>query len=106
MAAGRLRSVRVPDEVWDEAMARAQGEGRSLSEVIVEGLDRYRTEGTAGEAQQRAAVQVRAAMELLGVVAETLESGARGQAQDSKPARSQRGGDSSSGSAEPTASKR
>jgi hypothetical protein len=36
-----LRNVRVPDELWNAAMAEAQTEGRSLTDVIVSDLHRY-----------------------------------------------------------------
>jgi predicted HicB family RNase H-like nuclease len=36
-----LRNVRVPDELWSAAMAEAQKEGRSLTDVIVSDLHRY-----------------------------------------------------------------
>lgn len=39
-----LRAVRVPDELWNAAHARAQEEGRPLSEIIREALAVYVTE--------------------------------------------------------------
>jgi hypothetical protein len=36
-----LRNVRVPDELWNAAMAEAKAEGRSLTDVIVSDLHRY-----------------------------------------------------------------
>lgn len=36
-----LRNVRVPDELWNAAMAEAKQEGRSLTDVIVSDLHRY-----------------------------------------------------------------
>lgn len=36
-----LRNIRVPDELWDAAMAEAKGEGRSLTDVIIGDLHRY-----------------------------------------------------------------
>jgi predicted HicB family RNase H-like nuclease len=36
-----LRNVRVPDELWNAAMAEAREEGRSLTDVIVNDLHRY-----------------------------------------------------------------
>lgn len=36
-----LRNVRVPDELWNAAMAEAKKEGRSLTDVIVGDLHRY-----------------------------------------------------------------
>ncbi|MFI5783541.1 YlcI/YnfO family protein [Nocardia sp. NPDC051570] len=79
---GEGRSVRVPDEVWDAAMARAKSEGRTVSSVIVDALERYVREGDPRAAQAHVAAQVRAAMQVLGgslamldTVAATLESG-------------------------------
>jgi hypothetical protein len=37
----KLRNVRVPDELWDAAMAEAKAEGRTLTDVIVSDLHRY-----------------------------------------------------------------
>jgi hypothetical protein len=39
--AGRLRSLRIADEVWVPAMARARREGTSLTAVVVKFLTRY-----------------------------------------------------------------
>ena len=36
-----LRNVRVPDDLWSAALAKARAEGRSLSEVLVAYLRRY-----------------------------------------------------------------
>lgn len=36
-----LRNIRVPDELWDAAMAEAKTEGRTLTDVIVSDLHRY-----------------------------------------------------------------
>jgi hypothetical protein len=36
-----LRNVRVPDGLWDAALARAQSEDRALSEIIREALAAY-----------------------------------------------------------------
>ena len=36
-----LRNVRVPDDLWNAALAKARAEGRSLSEVLVAYLRRY-----------------------------------------------------------------
>lgn len=38
-----LRNVRVPDELWAAAMAEAEAEGRTLTDVIVGDLHRYVT---------------------------------------------------------------
>ncbi|CAM3951146.1 hypothetical protein NONI108955_01040 [Nocardia ninae] len=65
-----MHSVRVPDEIWQSAMSRANTEGRTLTHVIVAALDDY---AQAGDGKERAAAQVRAAMELLSVAAEALE---------------------------------
>lgn len=37
----KLRNIRVPDELWAAAMAEAQTEGRTLTDVIVSDLHRY-----------------------------------------------------------------
>lgn len=37
----KLRNVRVPDELWNAAMAEAKTEGRTLTDVIVSDLHRY-----------------------------------------------------------------
>ncbi len=41
--AGRtpVRNLRVPDDVWDTALANARAEGKKLTEVIVAYLKRY-----------------------------------------------------------------
>ena len=36
-----VRSLRVPDGVWDAAKERAQAEGRTITDVIVAALHRY-----------------------------------------------------------------
>lgn len=36
-----LRNIRVPDDLWNAAMAEAKAEGRSLTDVIVGDLHRY-----------------------------------------------------------------
>ena len=38
---GKIRTVRVPDELWDEAQEIAAERGESLSEVIRAALERY-----------------------------------------------------------------
>jgi hypothetical protein len=35
------RSVRVPDELWDAAKAKAAAEGRTITDVVVAALRRY-----------------------------------------------------------------
>lgn len=45
------RSVRVPDEVWNSAAARAAAEGRDLSEVIRTMLIEYANPTTPLERQ-------------------------------------------------------
>jgi predicted HicB family RNase H-like nuclease len=35
------RNVRVSDELWDAARAKAEAEGRNLSEIIREALQEY-----------------------------------------------------------------
>ncbi|WP_157777233.1 hypothetical protein [Nocardia terpenica] len=62
----------MPDEVWDAAMARAKGEGRTVSSVIVDALEWYVREGSVGEA--RTAAQVRAAMQVIGGSLSMLEA--------------------------------
>lgn len=37
----KLRNIRVPDELWEVAMAEARAEGRTLTDVIVGDLHRY-----------------------------------------------------------------
>ncbi|WP_167542653.1 hypothetical protein [Mycobacterium europaeum] len=36
-----LRAIRVDDELWHAALAKAEAEGRALSEVIRELLERW-----------------------------------------------------------------
>jgi predicted CopG family antitoxin len=36
-----LRNVRIPDDLWDAALRKAQDEGRSVSEVIREYLAKW-----------------------------------------------------------------
>jgi predicted transcriptional regulator len=36
-----VRAVRVPDELWDAARARARAEDRTLSDIIREALAAY-----------------------------------------------------------------
>lgn len=36
-----MRSLRVPDELWKAALAKAEERGESLSEVIRKALERY-----------------------------------------------------------------
>ena len=36
-----LRNLRVPDDVWQAAMAKARAEGRTLTDVLVAYLRRY-----------------------------------------------------------------
>jgi predicted HicB family RNase H-like nuclease len=36
-----LRNVRVPDELWDAALARAEDEGTNVSEVVRELLQEW-----------------------------------------------------------------
>lgn len=38
-----VRTVRIPDELWDAARAKAEAEGRKVGVVIVEALQRYIT---------------------------------------------------------------
>lgn len=54
------RPIRVPDDVWQAAMAKAQAEGRTLSDVVVTYLRRYsgvrtpRTDGRPAANRARA----------------------------------------------------
>jgi predicted HicB family RNase H-like nuclease len=41
MAGKKVRSVRVSDQLWARAMAKAKSEGKSVSEVIVDFLKGY-----------------------------------------------------------------
>lgn len=36
-----VRNLRLPDEIWDTALAKAQAEGTTLTEVIKRFLTRY-----------------------------------------------------------------
>lgn len=36
-----MRSIRVPASLWDEAKARADERGESISDVVREALERY-----------------------------------------------------------------
>lgn len=36
-----LRSVRVPDELWEAALRKAQDEGETVTDVIIRALTRY-----------------------------------------------------------------
>lgn len=38
---GKIRTVRVPDELWEEAQRIAEDRGESLSEVIRAALEAY-----------------------------------------------------------------
>jgi hypothetical protein len=41
MVGKKVRSVRVSDQLWARAMAKAKSEGKSVSEVIVDFLKEY-----------------------------------------------------------------
>ena len=41
MLGKKVRSVRVSDQLWARAMAKARSEGKSVSEVIVDFLKGY-----------------------------------------------------------------
>ena len=41
MVGKKVRSVRVSDQLWARAMAKARSEGKSVSEVIVDFLKDY-----------------------------------------------------------------
>lgn len=43
---GRIRAVRVPDDLWEEAQRVAKENGESLSEVIRRALDEYIKDNT------------------------------------------------------------
>jgi hypothetical protein len=36
-----LRNVRIPDELWDAALAKAEAEGTNVSEVLRKYLERW-----------------------------------------------------------------
>lgn len=36
-----LRNVRIPDDLWDAALAKAQSEGTNVSEVLRKYLERW-----------------------------------------------------------------
>jgi predicted HicB family RNase H-like nuclease len=36
-----LRSLRVPDDLWRAAQAKAEAQGKSVSEVIIRALERF-----------------------------------------------------------------
>lgn len=41
-----IRGVRVPDDLWQAAQAKAAAEGRTVSEVVREMLEQYVSAGT------------------------------------------------------------
>lgn len=41
MPATPNRTIRVPDEIWEPAMAKAHDEGKTLTEVIVKALEAF-----------------------------------------------------------------
>lgn len=41
MAETMPRSLRIPTELWDAALAKAQAEERTLTDVVVKALERY-----------------------------------------------------------------
>ena len=41
MADTRPKSIRIPDELWQAALEKAQAEGRTLTDVVVKSLERY-----------------------------------------------------------------
>lgn len=43
------RTLRIPDEIWDEAMRIAHGNGETVTDVVTRALVRYIREGGAGE---------------------------------------------------------
>jgi len=49
-----VRSVRIPDRVWNAAKAHADAEGKNISELIATLLDRY---NKTADRKQRSAVQ-------------------------------------------------
>lgn len=36
-----LRNLRVPDDLWDAARAKAEAEGRTVTDVLIAALKRY-----------------------------------------------------------------
>lgn len=41
MPATPNRTVRVPDELWEPALAKAHDEGKTLTEVIIKALEAF-----------------------------------------------------------------
>jgi len=41
----RPKSLRIPDDLWAEALERAKAEGRTLTEVVVSALREYVNRG-------------------------------------------------------------
>lgn len=37
----KVRSIRIPDELWEAATAKAESRGETVSEVIRRALERY-----------------------------------------------------------------
>jgi predicted HicB family RNase H-like nuclease len=37
----RPKSLRIPDDLWADALAAAKAEGKTLTEVVVAALERY-----------------------------------------------------------------
>jgi predicted transcriptional regulator len=48
-----IRGIRVPDTLWDAAKAKAELEGRSVSDVIREALEDYVSKRRASAASGR-----------------------------------------------------
>jgi predicted HicB family RNase H-like nuclease len=41
MTPTRPKALRIPDELWEAALAKAQAEGKTLTQVVVAALTRY-----------------------------------------------------------------
>lgn len=53
MSESRLRSVRIPDDIWQAAQERAAEKGETVSAVILRALKRYgRSSGTVQQGQR------------------------------------------------------
>ena len=35
------RSIRIPDEIWESAVAKAHAEGTTVTEVVIKALERF-----------------------------------------------------------------
>ena len=41
MAETRPKAIRVPDDLWNEAVAKAAAEGTTLTAIVVKALERF-----------------------------------------------------------------